>query len=441
MINHPASVIALVSFSLAYILVILEEFIHLRKSKPVIFAASIIWLIIAYISNENEFSVSTLVRLNLLEYTELFIFLLVAMIYINAIKKYNFFSWINNKLINIGLNYKKIFWITGFLSFFVSPIADNLTTAMIMSSIIISIGKNDKTFITLSCINIIIASNAGGAFSPFGDITTLMVWQKGILGFYDFFKIFLPSFVSYIFPAVVLSFFISNNMPDMISSNSQMYRGCKRILLLFVITIITAILLNYILHLPPIIGMMFGFSYLQFFSYYMKIKNYPEYKKYDYDIFSIVKNIEWDTLFFFYGIILCVGGLATIGYLNFLSDIIYSELGSCFFAIHKQTLANIIFGCLSAIIDNIPIMFAIITMKPLMSEGQWLLATLTSGIGGSLLSIGSAAGIAVMGLAKKSYTFFSHLKWTCIIIIGYLLGILIHLIINKKSFFIVSYLF
>lgn len=441
MINHPASVIAIITFALAYLLVVLEEFIHLRKSKPVIFAASIIWLIIAYISQKNDISITTLIRLNILEYAELLLFLLVAMIYINAINEYNFFSWINNKFISLGFSFKKIFWLTGFLSFFISPIADNLTTAMIMSSIIISVGKSNKKFITLSCINIVIASNAGGAFSPFGDITTLMVWQKGILNFYDFFKIFIPSFISYIIPSLILSIFLPKSKIISTNKNVKMHLGCKRIILLFILTITTSIFLHYLLHLPPVIGMMFGFSYLQIFSYYMKISKFNVEEKIKFDIFRLIQNVEWDTLFFFYGIIMCVGGLSTIGYLNFLSDIVYFEWGSYFFYIHHQTLANIIFGCLSAIIDNIPIMFAIITMKPIMSEGQWLLATLTSGIGGSLLSVGSAAGIAVMGQSKGYYTFFSHLKWSWAILIGYLLSIYSHIFINKQSFYIVSYYF
>ena len=440
MINHPASYITLIIFLVSYILVILEEFTKLRKSKPVILAASIIWLVIAYICKESNLSTATLIRLNILEYSELLIFLLVAMIYINAINAYNFFDWISNKLINLNFSLKKIFWLTGSLSFLISPIADNLTTAMIMSSIIISIGNKNKNFISISCINIVVASNSGGAFSPFGDITTLMVWQKGILNFYDFFKIFIPSFVSFFLPAYILSLFISNKKPNLNKKNVKMHQGCKRIISLFIMTILTSIYLHYSLHLPPMFGMMFGFSYLQIFSYYMK-KNTPKKNKNTVDIFLIAQHIEWDTLFFFYGIILCVGGLSTIGYLKFVSDIIYIDLGSLFYVPHQQSLANIIFGGLSSIIDNIPIMFAIIAMKPIMSEGQWLLATLTTGIGGSLLSIGSAAGVAVMGQSKGYYTFFGHLRYTWVIFLGYLSAVYTHLMINKKSFYIISYYF
>ncbi|MBI5063956.1 MAG: sodium:proton antiporter NhaD [Desulfatitalea sp.] len=143
--------------------------------------------------------------------------------------------------------------------------------------------------------------------------------------------------------------------------------------------------------------------------------------------FDIVKRIaqaEWDTLLFFYGVILCVGGLAQFGYLIALSNFMYTRLGA--------TVANTLIGVLSAIVDNIPVMYAVLTMSPEMSQGQWLLVTLTTGVGGSLLSIGSAAGVGLMGTARGRYTFMSHLKWTPVILAGYLASILVHLWISAE---------
>jgi Na+/H+ antiporter NhaD/arsenite permease-like protein len=151
-------------------------------------------------------------------------------------------------------------------------------------------------------------------------------------------------------------------------------------------------------------------------SRYFKPKNRP------FDIFISIKRVEWDTLLFFYGVILCVGGLATLGYLSVLSVAMYDGLGA--------TNTNILVGLLSAIVDNIPVMFAVLTMNPDMSTGQWLLVTLTAGVGGSLLSIGSAAGVALMGQARGVYTFFAHLKWTWAIALGYIASIAAHLYIN-----------
>ncbi|MDH3451672.1 MAG: sodium:proton antiporter NhaD, partial [Gammaproteobacteria bacterium] len=145
-----------------------------------------------------------------------------------------------------------------------------------------------------------------------------------------------------------------------------------------------------------------------------------------FDIFKKVGRAEWDTLLFFYGVILCVGALSTMGYLAVTSQLMYTQLGA--------TWANVLVGFLSAIIDNIPVMFAVLTMNPEMSQGQWLLVTLTAGIGGSMLSVGSAAGVALMGLARGKYTFVGHLKWMPVIAIGYFAGIYAHMLINAGRF-------
>ena len=144
------------------------------------------------------------------------------------------------------------------------------------------------------------------------------------------------------------------------------------------------------------------------------------------DVYTKITSIEWDTLFFFYGVILCVGGLGFLGYLSLLSQSLYGIWGA--------TNANIAIGIISAVVDNIPVMFAVLTMLPDMSIGQWMLVTLTAGVGGSLLSVGSAAGVALMGQAHGSYTFFGHLKWTPIVALGYMASIATHLLLNRHLF-------
>jgi Na+/H+ antiporter NhaD/arsenite permease-like protein len=188
--------------------------------------------------------------------------------------------------------------------------------------------------------------------------------------------------------------------------------------------------------------MMTGLGLLKIFGFYIKKCERKILQTQDsshehlvpFDVFKQVKRIEWDTLLFFYGVILCIGGLGAIGYLEMLSTNLYNHLGEALPAIHHQTPANIIMGILSAIVDNIPLMFAILTMDPTMSEGQWLLATLTLGIGGSLLSIGSAAGVALMGQTRGIYTFFAHFKWSWAILLGYFAGIYAHILVNAKLF-------
>lgn len=442
--GHTFGYIALVIFVVAYGFVMSEEFTHMRKSKPVLLAAGIIWIGIAWIYAAHGFThaAEQAIRHNILEYAELFLFLLVAMTYINAMEERLVFETLRAKLVCSGMTFRQLFWITGLLAFFISPLADNLTTALLMCAVVMALGKEQPGFIGLACINIVVAANAGGAFSPFGDITTLMVWQKGIVQFQTFFTLFFPSVVNWIVPAFIMSFAIPKTRPAACEVNIRMKRGAKIVMALFGCTIVTAVSFHNFLHLPPMAGMMMGLSYLKLFGYYLK-KTHRKHAApgvtYDpdkaeeslgdtvaFDIFRNIARAEWDTLFFFYGVILCVGGLGFMGYLATASHVMYEGWGA--------TPANVMVGILSAIVDNIPVMFAVLTMMPEMSQGQWLLVTLTAGVGGSMLSIGSAAGVALMGQARGHYTFFGHLKWTPVIALGYALSILVHFMVNAGRF-------
>lgn len=434
--GHTVGYLALGLFIVAYALVILEEQLHLQKSKPVLLAAGIIWAMIAYVYAAHGLNETTeeALRHNFLEYAELFFFLLVAMTYISAMIERDVFQALHFWLVSKGFSYRQMFWLTGILAFFISPIADNLTTALIMCTVVMTIGANRPEFVAIACVNIVVAANAGGAFSPFGDITTLMVWQKGIVEFEDFFKLFVPSLINFAVPAAIMHFFIPVGMPTLPDEEcTGIKHGGLVIVGLFLLTIVTAVLFHQTLHLPSAFGMLTGLGYLKFFGYYLRMKHRREFSSFDsipgsegqgsgFNVFSQIAKAEWDTLFFFYGVIMCVGGLGFIGYLSIASEFIYGELGA--------TFANVVVGVMSAVVDNIPVMFAVLSMNPDMPEVQWLLVTLTAGVGGSLLSIGSAAGVALMGQARGSYTFFSHLKWTPVIALGYAASIGAHLLIN-----------
>lgn len=441
---------ALTIFVLAYALVMAEEKIHMRKSKPVLVAAGIIWAMIGwvYVQNGMPSDAEHAYRVTLLEFTELMLFLLVAMTYINAMEERRIFDALRSWMVSRGFSYRALFWITGGLAFVISPIADNLTTALLMSAVVTKVAAGDKAFINLACVNIVVGANAGGAFSPFGDITTLMVWQAGLVEFQEFFTLLVPSLANFLIPAVIMNFFIKNRQPD--SSDEVVYlkRGAIPIVVLFLVTIATAVLCHVVLHLPPVLGMMTGLGYLQFFGFYLrrslprslerKRERYTrrgDNKKLEqlgsvvpFDVFSRVARSEWDTLLFFYGVVMCVGGLGFMGYLGLMSEALYTGWNA--------TWANITLGVISAAVDNIPVMFAVLTMQPEMSHGHWLLITLTAGVGGSLLSIGSAAGVAVMGQARGYYTFLGHLKWLPVILLGYIASIAVHLWLNADTFLV-----
>ncbi len=438
------AILALVIFVAAYVLVVSEEFLHLRKSKPVIVAAGAIWVLVAlaYISVGDNHTAGEAIRHNLLEYVELFLFLLAAMTYINTMEERQIFNALRAWLVSRGFSLKAVFWITGLLAFFISPVADNLTTALLMAAVVMAVGVGKPKFVALACINIVVAANAGGAFSPFGDITTLMVWQKGIVKFHEFFALFLPSLINWLVPAVLMSFAVASGRPEAVSEKVVIKKGGFVVMALFMLTIVMAVTGHNFLHLPPVLGMMTGLGLLKFYGYRLRVYEEkhmqhiidgpemdmaeiahvvkPRHKPFD--IFISMKRAEWDTLMFFYGVVLCVGGLGTLGYLAVASEAMYIGLG--------PTWANVLVGLLSAIVDNIPVMFAVLTMNPTMGLDQWLLVTLTAGVGGSLLSIGSAAGVALMGQARGVYTFFAHIKWIWAIALGYAASIWVHFLLN-----------
>ena len=429
-LSFPA-LFSLSVFVVSYCFVMTEEFSHLRKSKPVIVASGIIWLAVVITATSSGISYDSInytFRHVFLEFAELFMFLLVAMTFINTMTERNVFETLRIWLVTRGFNYRKIFVITGILSFFISPIADNLTTALLMCAVVMAVAKGNKSFICIACINIVVAANAGGAFSPFGDITTLMVWQKGVIPFLGFFSIFVPSVVNYVIPAVIMYFAIPKENPAQSTEKVNLKPGAVTTIFLFLGTITLTVISHQKFHLPTTFGMITGLGVLSIFGYFLKKSSGPKNARdpEKFDIFTQVGKAEWDTLFFFYGVLMCVGGLSAFGYLAYTAEVTYIDLG--------PTFANVLVGILSAIVDNIPVMYAVLTMFPEMDQGQWLLATLTAGVGGSMLSIGSAAGVALMGQSKGNYTFFGHLKWTPAIALGYAASIYAHILYNSDKF-------
>lgn len=445
LVNSVWGYAAVIIFFFAYILVIGEEYLHLRKSKPVLVAAGIIWLMLGFVYSQNNLSAKAehAFGANLLEYAQLLLFLLVAMTYINAMEDRGIFNTLRAWLESKGFSLRSLFWITGVLAFFISSFANNLTTAMLMCAIVLNVAQGNAKFISLACINIVVAANAGGAFSPFGDITTLMVWQAGFVNFNEFFVLFLPALVSFFIPAFLMSLFISRQKSESkVVESVEVKRGAKRIVLLFCLTIVTAVFSHSALGMPPVLGMMLGLGYLKFFGFYLR-KSLPkslnkkvliakEQNDQDaleklgnivpFDVFTKIARAEWDTLLFFYGVVMCVGGLGFIGYLSLISDVMYSSW--------DPTFANVTIGFISAVIDNIPVVFAVLAMAPDMGSEQWLLVSLTSSTGGSILSIGSAAGVALMGQSKGLYTFMGHFKWSWAILLGYAASVAVHIVLN-----------
>jgi Na+/H+ antiporter NhaD/arsenite permease-like protein len=416
--------VSLICFCMAYTLVIFEEQIHMRKSKPVILIGCFMWgLIGIYEAQHGGGHAHDHVKELIAEIGELFFFLLVAMTYINTLDERNVFKALRAWLLKKGLGFRKLFWATGLITFFLSPLADNLTSALLMATVALSVSGGNGKFIVPAFVNIIVAANAGGAWSPFGDITTLMVWTAGKVQTMEFSYLVLPSIVNWLIPASIMYFFVPDEQPEGGDEDVEMKIGAKVVIFLGIFTIATAVSFHQFLHLPPFMGMMFGLGLLMVEGFYLKrwgelkhLKklglNEERRKRPRFDIFARVAGVEFDTLLFFFGVLSAVGALQYIGYLALVSETMYGQLG--------PTFSNVLVGILSAIVDNIPVMFAVLKMDPAMGLDQWLLITLTAGVGGSLLSIGSAAGVAVMGVERENYNFMSHLKWAPVIALGYI---------------------
>ncbi len=401
-------------FVAAYTLVIFEDKLHLRKSKPVLLFGCVMWMLIGiYEATTGGSGAEHHVKELAEEIAELFFFVFVAMTFINTLQERLVFEALRAWLLKKGFTYGKLFWITGFLTFFLSPVADNLTSALVMSTVVSTVGGKNKRFIVPGFINVVVAANAGGAWSPFGDITTLMVWTSGKVETLQFLTLFIPAILNWAVPAAILYMFVPKGKPEGSDERVIMKPAARFMIFLGFFTIATAVFFHQFLELPPFLGMMTGLGLLMFTGYFVKRqdkKNRTTTKE-QFDIFRKIESVEFDTLLFFFGIITAVGALQYMGYLVLLNHHLYGGFG--------PTTANIAVGVFSSIVDNIPLTYAVIQMDPAMGLDQWLLITLTAGVGGSLLSIGSAAGVGCMGVRRDMYTFVAHMKYAPVVAVGY----------------------
>jgi Na+/H+ antiporter NhaD/arsenite permease-like protein len=411
-------IVSFAIFVIGYYFIAAEEKYHINKAKPALFTGAFMFMLIGVYYSLNGMDPEPLhgeMETLILEIAEIYFFLLVAMTYIETLLERRVFDVMKYKLTSHGYSYKKIFWLTGLLAFFISPVADNLTTALILSTVLFTIDKKNVAFLVPGAINIVVAANAGGAWSPFGDITTLMAWtaQKG--EFIDFLFLFPASVVGWAITAFLLSNFVPDGQPHFDAEDKnipKMKDGGQVIIFLGVFTIVSAVLGHQFFHFPAMWGMMFGLGVLKLYAYTLSQSENVE----GFDIYVNMQKIENDTLLFFFGILSMVGALHFLGFLSYVHDL-YGIIGA--------TASNIGVGFLSAIVDNVPVMSAILKANPEMDLSHWMLVTMTAGIGGSLISFGSAAGVGVMGRLRGIYTFSSHLKYSWTILIGYIVSITI----------------
>jgi len=409
--------LSLAVFVMAYYFIATEEKYEINKAKPSLFAGTFMFMLIGIyyaINGLNPMPLHEELENLILEIAEIFFFLLVAMTFIETLLERGVFDLMKYKLVSKGYSYKKLFWLTGLLAFFISPVADNLTTALILSTVLFTIDKKNISFLVPGAINIVVAANAGGAWSPFGDITTLMAWTAGKGEFVDFLYLFPASVVGWGVTAFLLSLSVPSGQPpfDVSTEKKPVVRdGGMIVAYLGVLTIVIAVLGHQFFHFPAMWGMMFGMAVLKLYSFQLKRQGADGF-----NIYVNMQKVENDTLLFFFGILSAVGALHFLGFLEYVHHL---------YALAGPTASNVGVGFLSAIVDNVPVMSAILKSSPSMGIDQWMLVTMTAGIGGSLISFGSAAGVGVMGKLRGIYTFAAHMKHAWTILVGYIISIII----------------
>lgn len=401
---HPAieSTILIIIFLIGFTAIALEHNLEVNKSWIALFTGTVMWIVVS-IGKDPE-TLHTAILHESAEIFELVIFLMGAMTIVEMMAHFRLFTWIETKLSSLNVTDKQLFWMLGVTTFFASSVLDNLTATLVMLQIGRHLYHRKDNFIYYA-INVVIASNAGGAMSPVGDVTTIMLWLADKFTAWQILIYgILPAIVAWIIPQSILTIKIKKEDRENreIQDVPPLQWG---IIFIGLFTFGFAVIVN-LLHLPPFFGILFGMACAAIVIDYRLKKG--TLKKKAGHLVNLIKTIDMATLNFFIGILLAIGALNYQGVLTDLARVIFGDDPS-------SNPANIIvghssLGLISSVLDNVPLTAAVIKMLP---EGihfsYWILLALTAGTGGSILVIGSAAGVAAMGQVKD-LTFGEYFK-------------------------------
>jgi|TARA_Y100001954_G_C15817011_1_gene608081 Na+/H+ antiporter NhaD/arsenite permease-like protein len=430
--------IILILFVLGYLAIAFEHNIKIDKAASALFLGGICWAVFAF----TGVSISILeyeIQHHIIHISEILFFLFGAMTIVELIDTHQGFSIITDK---IKTNNKlKLIWIISAISFFFSAVLDNLATAIVMSSLITKIIK-DKRDVWMFGGMVILAANAGGAWSPIGDVTTIMLYAKQYVSESIILDIFIPSLVCAIVPLIYLSFKIKGNITRPINSeeNEVKYNHVSKyernlVFFLGVCGLLFVPVFKIITHLPPYLGMLISLGFLWIVTEIMHRKKTYDLKS-KLSVVGVLKKVDTPTIFFFLGILLAVSSLQSTGQLDSLAKYLDSSFnGQSRDGIY---LINIIIGLLSSIVDNVPLVAGAMQMyQDLLAttgfyqpDGMfWQFLAYCAGTGGSVLIIGSAAGVAVMGILKIDFIWYLK-NISLLAFMGYLSGAMVYILMQ-----------
>ncbi len=430
-------ILMIILFILGYTLIALEHPIKINKSATALLLAVVLWSVLALFG--EKFEHSELIA-HLGEVSEIVFFLLGAMTIVEIIDSHQGFKVITDKIVTT--NKRKLLWVISILTFFMSAVLDNLTTAIVMCALLRKLidCKEDRWFF---CGMVILAANSGGAWSPIGDVTTIMIWIKGnITALNIILETFLPSLVSMLVPLTIITFILKGDVkrPEAAEqSENDIQVSAKQSSLIFFLgvgSLLFVPVFKTITHLPPYLGIFLGLGLMWVVTEIMHHSNQKNYSRLN--VTAILSKVDISSILFFVGILMAVACLQTAGHLDLLSKEL-DKIGNIY-------VINILIGIISAIVDNVPLVAAALGMYPVAAAEMvatnpemihfavdgafWEFLAYCAGTGGSLLIIGSAAGVAVMGMEKIDFIWYLK-KITLWALIGYLAGAGVFIIISK----------
>ncbi|MCB9283923.1 MAG: sodium:proton antiporter NhaD [Lewinellaceae bacterium] len=359
------------------------------------------------------------------EIAAIVVFLLGAMTIVELVDVHGGFMVITD---NIKTTKKvTLLWILSILTFFMSAVLDNMTTAIVMSALLRKLIK-DKNDMWFFAGVIIIAANAGGAWSPIGDVTTIMLWIGGQVSVNIIKHIFIPSAVSLLVPLAISSFFLKGTIErpevnsDMLGHGDFVTLGQRKFILFLGVGLLLFVpVFKTVTHLPPYLGILFGLGVLWVVTEMMhRGKSEEELAPQKLTVSAVLRRVDVPSVLFFLGILLAVASLQTAGHLGMLAHMLDNSIGNIY-------IINTIIGILSSIVDNVPLVAGAMGMYPLstyhIDAPFWQLLAYCAGTGGSILIIGSAAGVASMGILKIDFIWYLK-RISLLALLGYLAGVL-----------------
>ena len=420
------STIMVVIFVLGYVCIALEHPLKLDKAAIALLIGVFTWTVFILFGGNDVHNVVSLLSENLAETAQTLFFLFAAMTIVEIIDCHNGFKVITDKI--RATNKVKLMWLIGILTFFMSAVLDNLTTTIVLLSLLRKLIGDKQTRWTFASI-VVLAANAGGAWSPIGDVTTIMLWIGGQISALNIIKgIFIPSLVSLVVPLVVLSFTMKGELarPDSDNAENALTTPAeqKSFLILGVSLLLFVPVFKTFTHLPPFMGMLLSLGTIWLISHIQSSHSQGE-KKERLSVTECLRHVDSATIFFFLGILTAVGALGAAGQLGQLSEWLRNVTGGNIYVIDS------VIGLLSSIIDNVPLVAASMGMysiDPTVAEFAvdgtfWSMLAYCAGTGGSILIIGSAAGVAAMGLEKIDFIWYlKHISWLALV--GYFAGVL-----------------